>query len=293
VLDAVGQRFCALNVEEDTSGKQEPWNALSPISMPFYFLPPKTGILELRVSPNTAVLRLDGIVAGSGQDFRKELDPGPHTYELTAAGYETRHGTVIITAGSEKNIDVSLSKAADPMPPLSKVPSTGILELNVDSVGAILKVDGKEYGSPKGFRQEFAAGTHQLEISAPGYQTRHESVNLPAGRDKSLVFDLVALEKAKPPPALPTTGTLELDVATAGASVRLNGKPMGLAKGFRRELPQGNTKSRSRHPIMSPPDSGSLSLLEWSAVWYWRSPPIPNLRPSQSQRKRRIRKQDC
>jgi hypothetical protein len=72
-----------------------------------------------------------------------------------------------------------------------------------------------------------------VEISAAGYQSTRESVTIPASGEQALKIALARL----PPP--PTTGTLVLDVTTPGAVLILDGKRIGLAKGFWRELPTG------------------------------------------------------
>ena len=192
--------------------------------------PPTTGILSLRVSPSVAVVSLDGRPAGSAADFRQQLSAGPHELEISAPGYQSRRETVTVPAGGEKSLEFALVKPPTPPPP-----TTGILSLRVSPSVAVVSLDGRPAGSAADFRQELSAGSHELEISAPGYQSRRETVTVPAGGEKSMELALV---KPTPPP-LPTTGTLALRVSPAVAVLNLDGKPAGSAADFRQELSAG------------------------------------------------------
>jgi hypothetical protein len=83
------------------------------------------------------------------------------------------------------------------------------------------------------------AGAHTVEIAADGYKTQKQNVSVKPGDERSLLIELAPVAVVPPPPPPRTTGILELDVPTPGANLSLDGKPMGLAKGFRRELPEG------------------------------------------------------
>jgi hypothetical protein len=65
------------------------------------------------------------------------------------------------------------------------------LALRVSPPAAVLSLDGKPAGPAANFRQEVLAGTHDLGISAVGYQSRQETVTVPAGGEKSVEFKLV------------------------------------------------------------------------------------------------------
>jgi hypothetical protein len=144
--------------------------------------PSATGILALRVSPPVAVLSLNGKPAGSAANFRQEVAAGPHDLEISAAGYQSRHETVTVPAGGEKSIEFKLVETPA---------ATGILALRVSPPAAVLSLDGKPAGPAANFRQEVLAGTHDLGISAMGYQSRQETVTVPAGGEKTVEFKLV------------------------------------------------------------------------------------------------------
>jgi uncharacterized protein YegP (UPF0339 family) len=188
-------------------------------------LPPPMGILALQVSPETAVLTIDGKQAGPAAAFRQEISAGDHEVVISADGYQRQRQTVTVPAGGEKSVQVALARPPPPM---------GILALQVSPETAVLTIDGKQAGSAAAFRQEISAGNHELEISAEGYQSRREAITVPAGGEKNMELALVTLA---PPP--PTTGTLELEVSPPAAILTIDGARIGNASGFRRELSAG------------------------------------------------------
>jgi hypothetical protein len=186
--------------------------------------PPATGTLRLEVTPADAALSLDGLAMGwaNGQ----EILTGAHSIEITAAGYQSKRENVTIPAGSEQTMNISLERLPPP-------PTTGTLILAATPADAVLALDGTAMGSANDFRQELSAGTHVVEISAAGYQSKGETVTIAAGTEQPMQ---IALERLPPTPA---TGTLRLDVTPADAALTLDGTPMGRANDFREELSAG------------------------------------------------------
>jgi hypothetical protein len=110
--------------------------------------------------------------------------------------------------------------------------ATGILSLRVSPRGAVLTLDGQPWGSAADFRREVPAGSHELEISADGYQSQRETVTVPAGGQESLQIALSRLPR-------PTTGVLWLLASPPEAVLTLDGQPAGSASYFRRKVPAG------------------------------------------------------
>src|SRR4051794_35437449 len=81
--------------------------------------------------------------------------------------------------------------------------------------------------------QEVLTGPHVIEITAAGYQSKHETVTIPAGAKQTMKVELERL----PPPSV--TGTLNLDATPADTALTLDGTAMGSAKDFRQELSAG------------------------------------------------------
>lgn len=200
---------------------------------------PATGTLALAVAPGNASLKLDGQLLGMANGSHKEISPGNHDVEIAADGYETRRESVVVEPGQERRLTIALALTPPPPPP-PPPPKPARLQLEVATPAAMLKLDGQDMGPAAGFRKELAAGTYEVEVSAEGYTPQRRSVELRAGGEKSLSFELARIVPPPPPiPPAPTTGVLALVVSPAAAMVRVDGEPMGSAQGFRRELPRG------------------------------------------------------
>jgi hypothetical protein len=76
-----------------------------------------TGSIRLKVSPDTAKVYVDGILAGTANQFdglfghHLVLESGPHQLELRADGFETYHETMTVDEGHTQTERLSLTKA--------------------------------------------------------------------------------------------------------------------------------------------------------------------------------------
>lgn len=235
----------ALRVESETKGRQVPYISSSPITNDFYITEPlkpavpTSAMLQLEVVPPEALMRLDGQSVGLANGFHEQVVPGEHVIDIAAEGYETRHEVVTLAAGAEKSMIIALGRLAVQPPPPPPPRTTGTLDLDVATPGARLRLDGKQMGPANGFRQELPAGPHTIEIAAEGYKAQKQNVLVNPGDERSLFIELAPVAVVPPPAPPRTTGILELEVPTPGANLLLDGKPIELAKGFRRELPEG------------------------------------------------------
>lgn len=75
--------------------------------------PSKKAKLVLSTNVEGATLRLDGKVIGVGNTTYPRLTPGKHEYSVTRQGFDTVTGTVTLTAGSRKTIEVELSPISE------------------------------------------------------------------------------------------------------------------------------------------------------------------------------------
>jgi PEGA domain-containing protein len=75
-----------------------------------------TGSIRLKVSPGTAEVYIDGVLAGVASEFdglfghHLVLERGPHQLELRADGYEAYHETISVDAGKTLTERLSLKK---------------------------------------------------------------------------------------------------------------------------------------------------------------------------------------
>ena len=115
---------------------------------------------------------------------------------------------------------------------------TGILVLDVTPPDAILTLDGEKIGPVGNFRKELSAGPHEIEISADGYEPTKQKVTIVAGETFRIPLRLAAIPP--PPSPAPEKATLVLEVTPPSAILRIDGKPVGRANGYRQELSAGS-----------------------------------------------------
>ncbi len=73
----------------------------------------KTGWLLVAVNEKTAAVTIDGRSARPGADGSIEEDPGIHTLEVTAEGYEPYRRRVVVVRGQKRAVRVDLKKTVD------------------------------------------------------------------------------------------------------------------------------------------------------------------------------------
>src|SRR5688572_8956098 len=73
----------------------------------------KTGWLLVAISEKSATVSIDGKTVRPGADGTIEGDPGIHTMEVTADGYEPWRRRVVIVRGQKRAVPVKLKRTAD------------------------------------------------------------------------------------------------------------------------------------------------------------------------------------
>ncbi len=142
-------------------------------------LRPLTGVLDLRVTPPSAQVYVDGAYRGQGP-LRLELSPGAHDLLVTAPGFRDYRTTVEVRPGETRTLEVRL------------LPFQVTLELYTN-VEARVFLNGEEVGLARGgyLRLLVPVGSHELTLVAPGYRTLVQEVRLE--RDLVLRFELKRL----------------------------------------------------------------------------------------------------
>jgi hypothetical protein len=107
------------------------------------------------------------------------LAAGSHVIDVTAEGYKPGRKEVLITAGVPLSLAVSLEK----------IPKTGRLHVQVEQLGATVKVDSRQIG-PAPVDLEVGLGGHTLEVWSSGYETHREEVLVAAGQDRFVQISL-------------------------------------------------------------------------------------------------------
>jgi hypothetical protein len=144
--------------------------------------------------------------------------PAPDTVATAAETPSAATDTQPITAAVS---DTASKPAADPVTPAKAGASDRAAEPSKPATvrigalpsGAVLRVDGKQQ---RGSTLSLSAGTHELAISAPGYQSHSETLRLRAGETVAWSPSLTRAEAPKPAapakPAAPPPSACATDV---------------------------------------------------------------------------------
>ncbi|HEY7658077.1 MAG TPA: PEGA domain-containing protein [Burkholderiales bacterium] len=134
-----------------------------------------------------------------------ELAAGDHEILVRAEGYAEFSRTVRIEGlGRRQSIVAAL------------IPASAAVTVQSKTAGATLWLAGEEVGALP-LTLELAAGTHVLEVRAPGYKPSTHSVSVTAGRPQTV----------GPMALSPADATLRIESEPAGASVSVNGRYVG------------------------------------------------------------------
>ncbi len=146
---------------------------------------PTMGTLEVRSDVPGADVFLNGKRVGTTPYKASDLTPGKYSVKVEKAGYKS----------FEKRVDLA-SKPQVVRAKLAAALATLRVEANVP--GAQVLFDGKEQGTTPLEIPNVAPGRHELVVSADGYETRTETLEVESGK-RDIKVDLI------PPPVATLT----------------------------------------------------------------------------------------
>lgn len=161
------------------------------------------GILTVKSPVATAEVYVDGQNLGP-VPVTKFLAPGPHAVRVVADNYDPYVRKVDIGDGKKVELNAVLMEG------------TGTAEFVGGGTGARLSVDGKDRGLLPMRLSDLTPGTHDWVVSAPKLEPAEGTLEFVKG--KNYLID-VKLRSA--------TGVFVVESTPAGASVTLDGKPVG------------------------------------------------------------------
>jgi hypothetical protein len=126
--------------------------------------------VDLAISPDGAVIKVDGRQIGRAPLGEYLLAAGRHVIDVSADGYTPQTRELMVTAGVPTSVAVALAV----------IPKTGRLSIEVGPPGATVVLDGKGYPPP--VELELPLGGHTFEASARGYQTHREELLIAPGQ---------------------------------------------------------------------------------------------------------------
>lgn len=177
---------------------------------------PATGVVRVIVSnPNGALpadlaVTLDGVALSGSPPSNEAVSPGTHIVQVSANGFRTTRREVQITAGQTMALAIDLS-------PNAPTATGARVRVITNTAGAQVFLDGELLDGNPPQRENVAAGTHVLRVSAPGRVTHTREVTVAAGQaELNLNIDDLAVA--------PQSGRLRVVTSTPGAQISVDGE---------------------------------------------------------------------
>ena len=175
--------------------------------------------------PADATLEVDGARVTLSQDGSLSLAPGRHLLRVDAPGYQPIERSIDIAAGKtevSKARLLPIKRAAEaspdvPTPKPAEAPATGTIVLTGDlPESAEVNLDGVT--QPTGAREISAdAGSHWLQLSAPGFQPESSQVEVTGGETShwevpalTAIPPVITVEMATPDTTIPVGAIVQL-----------------------------------------------------------------------------------
>lgn len=133
---------------------------------------------------------------------------------LHKADYFTLDTSIVKLKGRAESFSFALQPAA-------------ALALTVMPSEAGVMIDGKTIAPARLSDLQLTVGPHDIQISAPGYQTQREQLLLVHGANPQRNYVLQKIAFSAEPPNTPAPGTLALKSDPAGATILVNGDDFG------------------------------------------------------------------
>lgn len=163
-------------------------------------LDPNFGYITIKSDPSGAEVYVDDEKVGTTPYLMKKIKLGQHVVELRKTGYESTADMVTIKIG-EPNTQLENVKLTAIRVPM------GSLELSSNPTGAIITINGKQYGQTPKTITEFEVGTYTVYFSKEGYENLAQTVTVKDGKQETLSVTMMKTSVAQPPVApTPVTG---------------------------------------------------------------------------------------
>jgi tetratricopeptide (TPR) repeat protein len=133
-------------------------------------------ILISSATPGATIL-VDGMKQGVSP-LVEVVSPGKHVVRVSAPGYITEERDIIAVEKIMVPLEITLKE------------EPAYLTLTTED-GAIVRIDGRTMGeAPLAKKVELKKGSHNVFVSLPGYYTRRETIELEAGKTKTVDLTL-------------------------------------------------------------------------------------------------------
>lgn len=194
-----------------------------------------------------ATVLIDGDARGAIPLVGVELAPGEHRITVRASGYADFSQTLLIEGlGHRQTLTAAL------------VPAAATVTVQSGTLGARLWVDGAERAELP-FTAELAAGSHSLEIRAPGHKPWKQEITVVPAHPQTIGPVVLA----------PADGRLRLASEPSGASVAVDGRyvgttpltvPLGPDQEHRVELSMRGRETATRNVRLAADEARDLTV---------------------------------
>lgn len=191
---------------------------------------PHVALVRVESDPPGAQIFVDRKDLGSRGETPRllALEPGSHQLILAREGfYEAQSSSVALVLGRETSVSLDLE------PVLGKVKLSGRPE------GARVRIDaedGAEVGTLPG-ELSLSPGSHMLIVSAPGFRTARQLVQVTEDQEVAAVVELPLI-----------TGTLVVDAIEKGALIEVDGQAAGFTPAVLPQVAAGRHRVRVSLP---------------------------------------------
>ena len=176
-------------------------------------LDPNFGYLTVVSDPAGAELYIDGKKVGTTPYMYERISRGQHRVEVKKDRYNPYVNVVNVKIGETIQLnDVKLTAIRVPM---------GSMELTSNPTGAVITINGRQYGQTPKTLTDLEVGTYTVYFSKEGYQNLSQTVEVKDGKKETLAVTMTKASVPRQP--VPTT-----PVATSGS---INGTSTTTASG--------------------------------------------------------------
>lgn len=207
-----------------------------------------TGEVSLATTPSGAAIEIDGQkIAASTPATVSGIAAGEHAVKLTVPGFVPETRSFSVAAGKTFYLAVPLK------------PQGAMLEIGSDPAGAAISIDGAATGKVTPAQIASQPGKHAITLHKDGYLDAGTTATLTAGQpfrySPSLLVtgstsDIRAKGLFGGRPA--TMGGLKIETRPKGATITINGKPVGKKSPVELNLNPGNYQVTLEMPGYKP-----------------------------------------
>ena len=168
------------------------------------------GSILVTSEPAGGLALLDGSATQTTPANFTDVSPGVHTVSISKDGYNPYSTSVTVSAGAQSVVFAALSP----------VIHSGSLTVTTNPPGSLILLNDIAYGFTPAHIDAISAGTYNLQLVKPGFQSVSETIEITAGKDTPVTASL--------PRRIPVTGTLVIRSSPSGGIVKVDAVERGI-----------------------------------------------------------------